>query len=319
MRAEDEPAVGHGVAPAHRLGARRPAEVGAQVAEPGLVEGLAPRPGPGGGPPSAERDEQPLGPVGATGHGAADRAHVVGESGQLGVDEARGRAVPPRVGLVPGGCRAAAREVGEPPREVVHAVVHEGEPLLEALRRGCRVGGPRRAGGVPRGLRLGPGRALCCPLLGEPGHLGRLGDRPRPVDPEDQEREPVLARELAARARAPERRRREVDAHLVGRLARPLALAPEQRLGGAGVGPRPRAREPPGSGQRRGVGSQTGHLLGSPSRHDSHIMTDTSHTRGRTAVCRVGACRVARAVRRRRPRYGCGRRHPRGRAAPGAP
>ena len=104
------------------------------------VEGVAHRPGAGGGPPAAADGEQVVGPVLAPVQVAGHGADLLGEAGELGVDQPGGGLVPPAVGLLAGRGGARAHEVLEPAPEVVEAGRHQRQPVLEALGLRGRVG-----------------------------------------------------------------------------------------------------------------------------------------------------------------------------------
>ena len=201
------------------------------------------------------------------------------QRGQLRVDQARGRGVPVGVGLGAGGREAAADEVGEPEPEVLDAGVHPGQPLLEALGPGRGVGGSgalsvaARAGLAARSARWRG------PLVGERRDLAGLVDHA--LGPQHQQGEGVLAGELPARARAPVGGTDEVDAHLVGRLAAALALAPHEHVAAAGLAPRPGDGELARGRQRGRVRRDLGHLAGGPSGHGAAIKPPDADTDGR--------------------------------------
>ena len=170
---------------------RRPAEVRAQVAEPSTVEGVTRR---GQARVAVHQRPTTTSRWSAQSVAAAHVAHRPSAprrpARQLGVDEPGGGAVPPRVGLLPGGGRAARTRSREPPREVVHAAAHESEPLLQSLGRAAGSGavGARRGPASP--AAFAPPAAVG-PLLREAGGLLGVGHRPPP--------RPTAA---AARARA---------------------------------------------------------------------------------------------------------------------
>lgn len=206
--------------------------------------------------------------------GGSHRAHLVRETGQLGVDEPGRRRVPPGVGLGAHAGGPAAGQVPEPAREVLHARGHEGEPFLEALRLRLWVWGTVRlrckacSSRAQRRHRAGTLRALRSPLRRVAGRLRGFADGAGAGGPQHEQRQTVLARQLAAGARASEVRAGDVDADPVGGRARPLALSPDEGVGGPGVGPRAGTREPARGRQRRGVGSERGDVLGRPPCHD---------------------------------------------------
>ena len=105
--------------------------------------------------------------------------------------------------------KSGAHEVPQPHAEVVEAGAHQGEPFLQALGLGRRI---RRASGLGAGLArtrlLGPAVG---PLLGERRGLVGVRDRAPAAYPEQQQRQRVLAGELAARVRGGPGRRTYPD------------------------------------------------------------------------------------------------------------
>ncbi len=197
-----------------------------------------------------------VGPVVAPEQGLGQGPDPGGQAGQLGVGQPGRGVVPELVGALAGGGQAVAVEVAEPQLEVDGALGHQDESALEAA--GLRLGVGRLGVGLPlRGLLLGPLGPVGGPLAGEVGRLGHVGDGAVTLDPQEQQGQPVLARELAGRAAALRRRSGEVHADLVRGLAAALALAPHERVGAAGLGPRTRS----GQLQRRLDGRVVGRQL----------------------------------------------------------
>ena len=172
--------------------------------------------------------------------GAAEAADAVGQPADLGVDEPGGDVVPRGVAGQRRIGQAGAHPVVQPPVELDEAGAHPGDPVVTARRRlrrrrgdavsaAWRRPGQRRAasGAAPTPSDAGrrPAPHAVQPA-GDPRRHPRRGGRGRhlPAGPQQQQRQCVLARHDAARARAA-----EGDADVVDDASYGSALDPEQR------------------------------------------------------------------------------------------
>ena len=218
----------------------------------------------------ADLVEHPLVPVGRRADEAGEPADPVGEAAGAGVDEPRREGIPRRVLRE---CRvgeAGPHPIDQPAVEFVEPLVHPRHPLVASVgpvdrrRRHVvvvsvvaligdlapRVGGvagPRRRGGV--------GRSLDAAVVDHPAPLqprrdvgGRNGLGDVPADPQQQQREGVLARHPSARARAPDADVTVVDDRVVRFGAAPAERPPHRVVVGTEM--RPAARR--GDRSRRG-------------------------------------------------------------------
>ena len=211
-----------------------------------------------------------------------DALDAVGESTALCIDEARGETVPRVVIGQLGRRQPDAHPVGQPAVELDEARPHPLGPFEPSLLS-VRVDGASRRGAHTGDVRFDRHLVVArSDRVGRVGRIGRVAGRRMPISPlhpllherqtfrrhhalrgeQQQQAEAVLARHLAAGARAPERRATQIDGHLVRFGRRGDVLAPHGVLVAPGSRPRRRLGRRDGRSRRTSIGRQQHHLFG---------------------------------------------------------